>query len=116
MKKIFKGPIHSLAIKSINITENSFELKTSSVTLKKDALFYETIFNKFINFDYNTVLASKEEANDYLIHTVNHNKDNLDDLNPTHISIPYFNEDELTLQKSINKKEFKELKKQYRKN
>ena len=116
MKKIFKGPIHKLAIKSINITENSFELKTSSVTLKKDALFYETIFSRFINFDYDTVLASKEEANDYLINAVNHNKDNLDELNPTHISIPYFNESELTLQKTISKKEFKQLKKQYKNN
>ncbi len=114
MKKIFTAPIHRLSIKSLNITENSFKLETTSTVLKKNAYFYRNIFNKIISFDYSTRLATKEEADDYLIYSINANK-NKDSLSNNSTDILYFDEDELTFEKEIKNKELKLMKKQYKK-
>ncbi len=107
MKKIFTGPIHSIHLKELDITENSLKLEAQSTILIKDALFYQNIFGKIVSFDYGTCLCPKDEAYDYLTSFTNQNKNRF--------SIPYINEEEITFDKAITKKEFKELKKKYAK-
>ena len=111
MKKIFTGSINTLHLKSLSFSEPITKLTEESTILKKDALFYQNIFGKMINFEYDTCLPTKEEAEDYFANINTEAKEH----NATfrECSIMYYNEDELKYLKSISSKEFKQLKKSF---
>lgn len=111
MKKIFTGPINTLHIKSLSLKDNGLNLIKEDLVLKKDALYYQNFFGKMVNFEHNTCLLSKEEAEDYFKNFDSKVKEH--NITVEECSILYFNEEELEFVKSISNEEFKALKKSF---
>ena len=113
MKKIFTGPINTLHLKSLSITETNIKLIEESFVLKEDALFYQNIFGRMINFEHDTCLPTKEEAEDYFANVNMEGKEHNAVFRDC--SIMYYNEDDLKPLKEVTNKEFKQLKKSFKK-
>jgi len=104
MKQLYKGPIHNLKIYSVNK-----HISLESTIVIKDSLFYKNRLGKFINFEYNTVLPSKIEAETNLLEIARIHKTN--NINSNCI---YANNQEMEPYKLVSKKEFKTLKKSFK--
>lgn len=99
---IYRGEIKNMYVTDVEFFEGSRIVKTDSVVVKKDAPFYVGIMGRRISFDYNTYLATREEASILL------NESNTG----TCLFVDY---GELVPEK-ISRKEFKQLRKTYKNN
>ena len=98
MKKIFKGNIRRFDIKKIDFNGNKIKiLEYETPIVKKDSLFYVNMVGNIISFDYDTKLANVEEARDVSISMIK----SLDQ--------------ELVHSESLNRHDFKVLKKEFKK-
>lgn len=102
MKTIYRGNVNQLTIKNLKITETEKDHEFISTVIERDALFYQGIFGRPINFLYKAYLPDLAEATDYLF---SHGKEGSNCI--------YVDYNRLTSD-CISNKEFKQLKKQYR--
>ena len=110
MPKLYRANVKSMYVKKLHFSEEAISLvETGSRVLYSDVLFYEGRLGKIISFDYGTVLPNTEEARYYVEHySINH---------PDHLegaTCPYVDDMDYQYEKSIDKKEFKELKKSFK--
>ena len=112
MKKIYIGPIHTLHLKSLSFAESSAKLSKESFVLKKNALFYQNFFGKIINFEHNTCLPTRDEAEDYLESIIREKKDHNAALR--NCSTIYYSEYDLKPLKTVSNEEFRQLKKSFK--
>ena len=108
MKKIYTGPLRKMTIKKLEVNQDDVKiLEYENTVVRKDALFYQFLGN-YISFDYETRLASPEEAQDYILECL-YERNNPDvQPYPTCLNV---NPDEIRFNKSVSHKEFKQLKK-----
>ena len=108
MKQLYKGPIHILEIHTINpiIKSTAFE----SYVIQKDSLFYRNRMGKYINFEHDTVLPDKYEAEANLLEIAR-----LQKMTPIESHCIYADDSEIKPFKEITNQEFKVLKKAFKK-
>ncbi len=106
--KIYRGEIRNLIVQDFDLTPTGAKIvKTRNVVLKTDAPFYAGFGHSKISFDYGTVLCTENEAMDYLEHMLS--------VNPaTSVRTCIYTADQFTSEE-ISRKDFKQLKKTYKK-
>lgn len=105
--KVYRGEIKNAYVKNIDFCDGVTVVTTDSVVVKKDALFYAGLTGRKISFDYNTYLATAEEAIDLLENSARDNpRINVG-------SCLFVNYGDL-VPEEISKEEFKQLKKSYK--
>ena len=108
--KYYTSEIKNLYIKSISISNDVQKVVLDNFVIIQNAPFYLNRFGKFISFEYNTVLPTKEEAENYILGVIKNNPNN--SKNATCIYVDYKNMNAHT----ISKKDFVLLKKKHKKN
>ena len=122
---IYKAPIYRLFSDDVKLENGVIIPNVESEVAHDEELFY-SLYRTFVNIKYDCVLASRDEALDFLNYAVSKNKNKIesiiekqdDDLSKYLKAITsclYFNESEIKRSKFISKPEFKELKKSYEK-
>ena len=108
---IFKGNIRRFDIKKIDFNGSKIKiLEYETPIVKKDALFYVNMVGNIISFDYDTKLANVEEARDVSISMIKSLDQDL-----AKVGCIFFNENELVHSESLNRHDFKVLKKEFKK-
>lgn len=107
--EIFTGEIRKLYIKKLDIKEDSVDAIVGSVIVKKDAPFYCNIVGRLVSFEHHTYLPTREEAEAYINNIVKNQPSALNDA-----TCLYANYNSME-PKRIDRSEFKQLKKSYRK-
>ncbi len=111
MKEIFKGNIRRFDIKKIDFNGSKIKiLEYETPIVKKDALFYVNMVGNIISFDYDTKLANIEEARDISTSMIKSPDQDL-----AKVGCIFFNENELEYSESLNRHDFKVLKKEFKK-
>lgn len=111
MRKFFKGNIRRFDIKKIDFNGSKIKiLEYETPIVKKDALFYVNMVGNIISFDYDTKLANIEEARDVSISMIKSLDQDL-----AKVGCIFFNENELVHSESLNRHDFKVLKKEFKK-
>lgn len=111
MKNIYKGPMRTLRISHLEINNGAIRTLQYNTPVVKELLFYRGLFNSFISFDYETIMPDKNEAADFV-------KRIIIEGNWTKAPYPtcsFVNPGEVKFSHTISNKEFKQLKKEYRK-
>ena len=122
---IYKAPIYRLFSDDVKLENGVIIPNVKSDVAFDEELFY-SLYRTFINMKYDCVLASKDEALDFLNYAVIKNKkkiesivleedDNLEGYLKAITSCLYFNESEVKRSKLVSRSEFKDLKKSYEK-
>lgn len=111
MKNIYKGPLRTIRISHLEVSDGAIKTLKYNTPVLKDILFYHGLFNSFISFDYETIMPDKNEALDFVKRIITEG-------NITHEPYPtcsFVNPTEIQLSHTVSKKDFKELKKEYKK-
>ncbi len=108
MQTIEKGSIKNLYVSTYTRSGNNTTLVLSDAVIKEDAEFYRNITGKLISFDYDTHLASRDEATDLIVQAIENNP------NTTLLSCLFVDYDEVEYAGQISEKAFKQLSKRYK--
>ena len=109
-KNIYTGPLRSLCVSKLEINDGTIELLEYNTPVVKEILFYRGHMNSFISFDFETIMPDKLEAMDFVKRMALEN-------NMTEGPYPgcaFVNPNEITYSHEVDRKEFKQLKKQYK--
>lgn len=104
---IYRGEIRNMFIKDMEFFEGTTVVKTDSVVVKQDALFYRGIMDRKISFDYDTYLSTEEEARDLIQDSAKRNPTNCID---TCLYVDY----STLVPEEVKRSEFKKIKKAYK--
>ncbi len=113
MPKILKTNINKLYVKKLEVNINEGNVQNvvlSENILKKDAEFYRNFLGVLVSFDYGTRLPDYDEAYSYT-------KQQIATDNPSKIlnaSCLFVREDDVFFERTVSRKEFKQLKKKYK--
>ncbi|MBQ8132695.1 MAG: hypothetical protein IJ193_09410 [Bacilli bacterium] len=105
MVQLLKGDVKRMSVDKLEINPDatkSLRKQLKETVVKKDSLFYRNFIGREINFEYDTYLCTRMEAESYL-------------LDGTCNSILFVDYEELRESDNIDKKEFKQMKKEYKK-
>lgn len=105
--KVYRGEIRNAYVKNIEFCEGVAVLTTDSVVVKKDGLFYETFIGSTVNLDFDTCLASEEEAFELLENSARNNP-------RTNIGSCLYADYANLVREDMPKEEFKKLKRVYK--
>ncbi len=96
MKNIYKGKIKKMYISNFNITKSGLDLFFNEKVVCKNSYFYKNAFGNIVNIEYDNVLATREEAREFV-------KENS-------LDILFVDYDELEYVQSVNNKQLKLMK------
>lgn len=102
MPNIYVGNIKKMYVKKLEINGRNIKRVLEDEVLEKNSEFYINKFGRSINFKYDNYLPTREEAIDYTSRGWRNEM----------IFVDY---EELQLARTISNKEFKELKKSFKK-
>ena len=103
-KKLYTGEIRKLSLKKLEPKpEALLNLAYESTVVNKDALFYKNILGVVISVDYNTKLATRDEAEYYLRNSFK--------VNPglAHLDSCLYQESDVKFSHEVTKGELKQL-------
>jgi len=66
MKNIYKGKIKKMYISNFNITKSGLDLFFNEKVVCKNSYFYKNAFGNIVNIEYDNVLATREEAREFV--------------------------------------------------
>lgn len=66
MKNIYKGQIKKMQVSKIDLTKNGVQLVLKDYVVCKNSYFYKNIFGNIVNIEFDNVLASRQEAKDFV--------------------------------------------------
>lgn len=103
---IYRGDIKKVSVKNVEFYLGTAVVKTETVVVQKDALFYSGFAGRKISFDYDTFLPTEYEARDLVVDAAKK-----DPYNPS--SCLFVDYNSLTPE-PITKEGLKQLKKSYK--
>lgn len=111
MKRIYKANMRNLVVKDLEINADGVKiLEYEKPVVKRELTFYVGFMGSYISFEYGTRLPDEYEAMDYVKESLN----NRQDKTPPYPECTFVDESEMTFSHEICDKNFKVLKKYYR--
>ena len=111
MRRIYKGDMHNLIIKKLDINAGNVKiLEYEKPIVRKDLQFYRGRMGNYISFEHNTRLPDEIEALEYLVDVMSR-RENKEAPYPT---CAFVNESEIELSHEISDSSFKALRKYYK--
>lgn len=111
-RRIYHGKVMKLVVGVVEVKPSATEiLKASKFVVREDALFYRNMFGKMVNFEFNTVLPTYDEAFDYIQIQKTRNSScgsasclysDLNDMIPEDVSVEHFKQ--LKKEYKVNKR------------
>lgn len=128
---LYKGPIHILAAHNVHLNKGSIDFDVQSSLVENGALFYGAM-GGYINLERNAKLADYQEAKDFVSNIVMKNQDTIKNLlnysnlsSDTRLGLDeyiekvsrclYFDEAQLESSTQVSRREFRQLKKLFKK-
>ena len=114
MKKIYKGNLRTVKVTKLEIEDGVVKrFEYVRPIIKEDILFYQGIAGKQISLEYRTVLPEEGEAVEIVKQDLRART--VPEMQPYPTCI-FYNENEIEPYKEITNKEFRKIKKEYKKN